>query len=148
MILPTCHHVLYVLFSPILSWSNQYWLILQQTCRNSTVACDSSNIISCMCSDVDYLSNLQGCFALACSPKDVFSAINVTSITCNMPVRSKTRVYKIVDIVFFGLATVAIFGRFAAHITVGRMQWLNDGNMGLVLVSWKALTGALLSDDL
>ncbi|RII09966.1 hypothetical protein CUC08_Gglean005956 [Alternaria sp. MG1] len=50
-----------------------------------------------------------------------------------MPVRSKTRTYKIVNIVFFGLATAAIFGRFAAHVIVGRMQWLNDGNMGVVL---------------
>ncbi|KAG9188993.1 hypothetical protein G6011_05861 [Alternaria panax] len=51
-----------------------------------------------------------------------------------MPVRSKTRMYKTVNVVFFVLATVAISGRYAAHIIVGRMQWLNDGNMGVVLV--------------
>jgi hypothetical protein len=97
-----------------------------------------------MCSDATYLSSLQDCFALSCPPKDVFSAINVTTTTCNMPVRSKTRTYKIVNIVFFGLATAAIFGRFAAHVIVGRMQWLSDGNMGVVLVRGKAPTGAIL----
>ncbi|KAL5371017.1 hypothetical protein DPSP01_014542 [Paraphaeosphaeria sporulosa] len=77
----------------------------------------------------------QQCFATACRPKDVLSALNTTTVACNEPIRNKWKSYRIIHVVFFALAASAIAIRWTAHLTIGRLHWIDEANMAVVLAS-------------
>jgi hypothetical protein len=93
-----------------------------------------SSDASCACHDAILLDQTKDCFSILCSRKDGLSALNVTSIACEEPVRDKSKHYRVLNTTFFLLAVVAMAAQWAARSTVGRLQWLDDGNMVVVLI--------------
>jgi hypothetical protein len=112
----------------------------QKDCVSSnliTPNCDpfASSDASCICRDTSKLDEAKLCIASACSSRDKLRAYELAAITCNDPIRNKATTYRIVNIVFYTLAVLSIFLRWTAHSTVGRMNWLDETNMFIILVS-------------
>lgn len=112
---------------------------MQQDCVNSTfanTACRplSASGASCACQDVTTLENARFCFTTACTRKDELSALNVTFRACNnAPIRNKSTSYRYINVVFYSLAVVAMSAQWLVRYSVGRLHWLDDGNMIMVL---------------
>ncbi|KAF2689677.1 hypothetical protein K458DRAFT_130917 [Lentithecium fluviatile CBS 122367] len=107
-------------------------------CVNSTLTnpdCHplSSSDASCACSSAAALTTAKGCFATSCSVKDALSAMNITAVACNEPVRDKSKGYRLINLVFFVLVVIAVACRWMAYGSVGRINWLDEANMIIVL---------------
>jgi hypothetical protein len=48
--------------------------------------------------------------------------------------RDKSRSYYLSNIIFYTMALFAMASQWAARASVGRLHWLDDGNMVVVLV--------------
>jgi hypothetical protein len=57
----------------------------------------------------------------------------MTHIACNEKTRDKSGSYRILNVAFYSLAVVAMVAQWVARSTVGRLKWLDDGNMVVVL---------------
>ena len=75
------------------------------------------------------------CFGTTCRPKDALTALNTTTVACNEPIRNKWKTYRLINVVFFVLAVSAIAIRWTTVATIGRVHWLDEANMAIVLVS-------------
>ena len=87
-----------------------------------------------MCRDAVVLDKAKLCFASSCSTMDKLTALNKTSITCNEPILDKSMKFRMVNIVLFVLAVLSVILRWSAYAAVGRMHWLDEANMAIVLV--------------
>ena len=56
-------------------------------------------------------------------------------MSCNEPLRDKSRSCRTIINVFFTLATLSVVARYATHFTVGRSNLFDNVNMGLGYVS-------------
>lgn len=56
-------------------------------------------------------------------------------------VRDKSISYRTTNVAFYTLAVVAIAAQFIVRFSVGRLQWLDDGNMFMVLAMNTLLFG-------
>ena len=101
----------------------------------TTPNCDalSTSFMSCACKNSTALTATQQCFATACRPKELLSALNTTTVACNEPIRNKWKTYRLIHVVFFVLAVSAIGIRWTAHATIGRVHWIDEANMAVVL---------------
>jgi hypothetical protein len=93
---------------------------------------------SCACSDATSVAAATDCFFTSCSRRESLNAQNITTIACDQPVRDKSKSYRLINVIFFSMALVALAARWTAHITVGRFQWLDEANMIVVLVGTKS----------
>lgn len=74
------------------------------------------------------------CFTTSCTRKDELSALNITFKACtDKPVRDKSVSYRRINLAFYILAVVAMVTQWVVKFSVGRLQWLDDGNMVAVL---------------
>ncbi|KAF2646010.1 hypothetical protein P280DRAFT_386971, partial [Massarina eburnea CBS 473.64] len=90
--------------------------------------------ISCDCRGALLTSPVQHCLASVCMPKRTLATINDLSEACNEPVRNRALLYRTVNLVLFVLAMTAMAIRFTTYWSAGRRNWLDDVNMGIVLV--------------
>lgn len=88
------------------------------------------------------LKTAEACFSTSCSRKDELTARNITTKACyNGPVRDKSKLYRTVNVAFYTISLTAIVAQFAVRFSVGRLQWLDDGNMVMVLAMNTLLFG-------
>jgi len=90
--------------------------------------------MSCRCNNRTQQLIAMDCFSTSCTARETLFTLNVTTIMCEVPIRDRSTMYRIVNTAFFTLSDMAILGRFFSHIALGRLQPLDDGNMALILV--------------
>ncbi|KAH7072594.1 hypothetical protein FB567DRAFT_538441 [Paraphoma chrysanthemicola] len=97
--------------------------------------CDaqSASFLPCACKNSTALSQARQCFTVGCTPKEVLTALNATSVACDEPIRNKWKSYRIIHVVFFSLALTAIAIRWTTHAAFGHIQWIHECNMVVVL---------------
>ncbi|KAH7078145.1 hypothetical protein BKA63DRAFT_509850 [Paraphoma chrysanthemicola] len=97
--------------------------------------CDtqSASSLSCACKNSTVLTQARQCFTVECTPKELLTALNATSVACKEPVRTKWKSYRIIHVVFFSLALTAIAIRWTTHAALSRIHWLHEANMVVVL---------------
>lgn len=111
----------------------------QQDCVNSTFASTTCHPLlasdaSCACRDTVTLDTARVCITASCGRKDELSALNITFKACtDKPVRDKSTSYRRIIVAFYVLALAAMLAQWVVRFTVGRLQWLDDGNMVMVL---------------
>lgn len=89
---------------------------------------------SCACRDTVALDHARDCFATSCGRKDELSALNITFRACtDKPIRDKSISYRNLILAFYILAIVAMSAQWIVRFTVGRLEWLDDSNMVMVL---------------
>ncbi|PVI00584.1 hypothetical protein DM02DRAFT_526672 [Periconia macrospinosa] len=119
--------------------------ICAQTCLFSSFAnsiCDPIKDISCRCNNRTQQSTAINCFSTSCTARETLFTLNITTTMCEVPVRDRSTMLRVVNAVFFTLSDMAILGRFFSHVALRRLQPLDDGNMALILVlTYKAFTG-------
>lgn len=80
------------------------------------------------------LDKARDCITTTCGRKDELSALNIFFKACtDKPVRDKSTSYRKINVAFYILAVVAMTTQWVVRFTVGRLQWLDDGNMVMVL---------------
>lgn len=102
----------------------------------ATTACRplSGSGASCACEDVTKLDLARDCITASCTRKDTLSSLNVTFMACtDKPIRDKSVSYRHLIVAFYILAVTAMVAQWAVRFTVGRLQWLDDCNMLVVL---------------
>ncbi|KAH8692471.1 hypothetical protein GQ44DRAFT_765335 [Phaeosphaeriaceae sp. PMI808] len=102
-----------------------------------TPNCDaqSASFLSCACSNSIALTQARQCFTVGCTPKELLTTLNATSVACDEPVRNRWKSYRTIHVVFFTLALTAIAIRWITHSTLGHIHWIQEANMLVVLVS-------------
>ncbi|KAL6703556.1 hypothetical protein ACN47E_009581 [Coniothyrium glycines] len=110
-----------------------------QRCFNETYTLQScqplpSSGSSCACEDKQRLNEAKACLSTACSRKDTITALSVITEACNEDIPDKSVSYRNLILAFYILALVALAAQWVARISVGRLSWLDDGNMVLVLL--------------
>ncbi|KAJ8115509.1 hypothetical protein OPT61_g2871 [Boeremia exigua] len=110
-----------------------------QDCVNSTFASTTCRPLAdsgaaCACRDTATLDQARDCIEATCGRKDQLSALHITYDACtDEPFREKSISYRKIILSFYILAVAAMLAQWAVRFTVGRLQWLDDGNMVLVL---------------
>ena len=80
------------------------------------------------------LDEARDCITTSCRRKDELNALNVTFWACtDKPVRDKSTNYRNFNVTFYILAVIAVSAQWIVRSTVARLQWLDDGNMVMVL---------------
>ncbi len=111
----------------------------QQECIESTFATITchpfvNSDASCACRDLTTLEKARDCITIACSRKDELNALRITLGACtDKPIRDKSTSYRRINVAFYSLAILAMVAQWVVRFTVGRLQWLDDGNMVMVL---------------
>lgn len=91
--------------------------------------------MTCACQNTVQLEKTRDCFTATCGRKDELSSLSITLKTCSdKPVRDKSGSYRNLIVAFYILALVAMVSQFVVRAAVRRLQWLDDGNMVMVLV--------------
>lgn len=89
---------------------------------------------SCACRDTVSLDKARDCITTLCARKDELSALNLTFKACSdKPVRDKSKSYRTINVAFYTLASIAMAVQWVVRATAGRLRWLDDGNMVMVL---------------
>lgn len=94
----------------------------------------STSDASCACQDLVLLDRFRDCFKTSCSRKDDLSALKITLDTCkDFKTRNRSKSYRSLIIAFYSLAIVAMAIQWLARSTIGRLRWLDDSNMVVIL---------------
>lgn len=89
---------------------------------------------SCACRDTVLLDKNRECIIASCTRKDELTSLNLTFKACSdKPVRDKSKSYRTINVVFYTLATIAMAIQWVVRATAGRLRWLDDSNMVMVL---------------
>ncbi|XPS79833.1 hypothetical protein M3J09_011804 [Ascochyta lentis] len=93
-----------------------------------------SSDLSCACHNTALLEKVRVCTTVSCGRKDELTALNITFKVCSdKPIPDKSKSYRLIILAFYTLAVIAMAAQWIVRFTVGRLQWLDDGNMVMVL---------------
>ncbi|KAF1924862.1 uncharacterized protein M421DRAFT_424493 [Didymella exigua CBS 183.55] len=94
----------------------------------------SSSGASCACRDTATLDKASDCIATSCGRKDQLSALNLTFRACtNKTARDRSTSYRHINVAFYILAILAMGTQWLVRFSVGRLHWLDDGSLVMVL---------------
>lgn len=107
---------------------------MDNTITTATCRPLSSSDAACACRDTVLLDKARDCIVTTCGRKDQLSALKITFTACSdKPIRNKSHSYRHIIVAFYVLAVAAMAAQFIVRFTVGRLQWLDDSNMIMVL---------------
>ncbi|EUC40598.1 hypothetical protein COCMIDRAFT_108368, partial [Bipolaris oryzae ATCC 44560] len=89
--------------------------------------------LSCACKNPTALTEARGCFSVGCTPKELLTALNATSVACDEPVRNRGKSFRTIHVAFFALALTAIAIRWTVYAAYDRIHWIQEANMVVVL---------------
>ena len=88
------------------------------------------------------MEKAEGCFVTSCTRKEELRALNVTRKACtDGPARDKSKSYREVNLSLYIISVIAVFAQYTVRYAVGRLHWLDDGNMAMVLAMNTLLFG-------
>ncbi len=70
----------------------------------------------------------------SCTVKEVLTTTNITTVACEAPIRNRSPLMYSILIGFIVPTALAVFARYAARIAYGKMTWLEDGCMMIVVM--------------
>ncbi len=70
----------------------------------------------------------------SCTVKEVLTTTNITTVACGAPIRNRSPLMYSTLIGFIVPTALAVFARYAARIAYGKMTWLEDGCMMIIVM--------------
>lgn len=107
------------------------------TCLGSAIAnstCAPTNQ-TCLCTNAPLQSEVTACVTASCTIKEALTTKNLTSTSCDAPVRGKGYVYSTLSTVMGSVTGAVVVLRFASKYATGSTFWFDDYFIATALLS-------------